>query len=69
MALVLLATMPLIGVSVTMVSVKGIPLFRRLQESLDELVRIVRENITGARVIKALSMNDYEIGRFAQQNR
>ncbi len=68
MALVLLATMPLIGISVTMVSVKGIPLFRKLQESLDELVRIVRENITGARVIKALSKGDYENDRFRRQS-
>ena len=66
--LVLLATIPLIGVSVTYVSMKGIPLFQRLQASIDALVRVVRENITGARVIKALSRGDYEIARFKKQN-
>ncbi len=67
--LVLLATVPLIGVSVTYVSMKGIPLFQKLQASIDALVRIVRENITGARVIKALSRGDYEIERFGRQNK
>lgn len=66
--LVLLTVVPLIGVSVTFVSMKGIPLFWRLQSSVDALVRIVRENITGARVIKALSRSDYEIARFKKQN-
>lgn len=66
--LVLLMVVPLIGVAVTFVSMKGIPLFWRLQSSVDALVRIVRENITGARVIKALSRGDYEIGRFKKQN-
>ncbi len=66
--LVLLTVVPLIGVSVTFVSMKGIPLFWRLQSSVDALVRIVRENITGARVIKALSRSDYEISRFKKQN-
>ena len=66
--LILLAVVPLIGVSATIISLKGIPLFWRLQSSVDTLVRIVRENITGARVIKALSRSDYEIGRFKKQN-
>lgn len=68
MSLVMIAVMPMIGVSVTMVSKKGIPLFRILQESIDGLVRVVRENITGARVIKALSKGDYEITRFRGQS-
>ena len=69
MTLVLAATVPLIGILVTMVSKKGAHIFRELQNAIDGLVRVIRENITGARVIKVLSMNDYEIGRFAQQNR
>ena len=66
--LILLSVVPLIGVSATVISMKGIPLFWRLQSSVDALVRIVRENITGARVIKALSRGDYEISRFKKQN-
>ncbi|MBO4886213.1 MAG: ABC transporter ATP-binding protein [Clostridia bacterium] len=66
--LILLATVPLIGISVTYVSMKGIPLFQKLQTSIDALVRIVRENITGARVIKALSRGEHEVARFGRQN-
>ena len=66
--LILLSVVPLIGISATVISMKGIPLFWRLQSSVDTLVRIVRENITGARVIKALSRGDYEISRFKKQN-
>ena len=69
MTLVLAATVPLIGILVTMVSKKGALIFRSLQTSIDGLVRVIRENITGARVIKALSMNGYEVERFAKQNR
>ena len=66
--LILLTTVPLIGVSVSYVSMRGIPLFTKLQVSVDALIRVVRENITGARVIKALSRGDYERARFARQN-
>ena len=68
LTLILLITVPLIGVSVSYISMRGIPLFTILQSSVDALVRIVRENVTGARVIKALSRGDYEIDRFARQN-
>lgn len=68
MTLVLVATVPLIGLLVTLVSRRGSRIFRELQNAIDGLVRVIRENITGARVIKALSMNEYEVGRFARQN-
>lgn len=68
LSLILIATMPFIGVSVLTVSMKGIPLFKKLQESADGLVRIVRENISGARVIKALSKGTYENKRFRAQS-
>lgn len=69
MTLVLAATVPLIGLLVTLVSRRGSRMFRELQGAIDGLVRVIRENITGARVIKALSMNDHEVERFARQNR
>lgn len=68
LSLILIATMPFIGYSVLTVSLKGIPLFKKLQESADGLVRIVRENISGARVIKALSKGAYENERFRAQS-
>jgi nitrogen-specific signal transduction histidine kinase len=55
----------LLVVSIT-VSRYGIPLYRRVQERLDDVVRVMRENITGIRVVKALSKSDYEKRRFGR---
>lgn len=68
LTLVLLAVMPFIALTVYVISKKGIPLFTQLQQEVDQLVRTVRENITGARVIKALSKMDYEKKRFENVN-
>lgn len=66
---VLLATLPLLAAVVVAVSQRSIPLYGHLQESLDGFVRLVRENIAGIRVIKALSREEYERRRFGQINR
>ena len=65
---ILATVIPLIGIVVTIISRKGVPLFKQLQLKVDGLIRVVRENITGARVIKALSMNAHEVNRFSVQN-
>ena len=66
---ILAAVIPFLGIVVFTISRKGLPLFRQLQESLDEMVRVVRENASGIRVIKALSKTDYESDRFESVNR
>ncbi len=68
LTLVLLATLPFIFAVVYTVSKKGIGLYKKMQDSVDDMVRVVRENALGVRVIKALSKNDYEIGRFDEVN-
>ncbi|MBP3304390.1 MAG: ABC transporter ATP-binding protein [Oscillospiraceae bacterium] len=68
LALVLVALLPIIGVVVYFVTKKSIPLHVRQQEVLDDVVRTVQENITGIRVIKALSKTDYEKQRFKTVN-
>lgn len=50
------------------VSRKGIPLYQKVQKRLDDVVRVMRENISGIRVVKALSKGDYEKRRFHQYN-
>ena len=69
LTLILATVIPLIGIVVTFITRKGIPLFGELQKKVDGLVRVTRENVTGARVIKALSMNGYEVDRFSEQNK
>lgn len=68
MALILCIIAPIVIASVVFLSFKGIPLFERVQRLLDKLVRIMRENITGILVVKALSKEKYEKRRFADAN-
>ena len=56
LAMLLVAMLPLLILVVISVSARGIPLFARVQEKLDVLVRVMRENITGIRVVKALML-------------
>jgi ATP-binding cassette subfamily B multidrug efflux pump len=69
LTLILLATLPVIIALVVIVSNKGIPMYRKLQQTVDKLVRVVRENTSGIRVIKALSKTEREKERFEQVNR
>ena len=64
LTLVLLATLPLIVVVIVIVSKRGIKIYSDVQASNDDMVRVIRENITGIRVIKALSKEEYEQKRF-----
>lgn len=68
LTLVLLAILPFITITVYYVSKKGLTLYKNLQSAVDTMVRTIRENITGIRVIKALSKTNYEKNRFAKIN-
>ncbi|MDR2932669.1 MAG: ABC transporter ATP-binding protein/permease [Oscillospiraceae bacterium] len=68
LTLVLIAVLPFITIVIFSISRKGIPLYTQVQESVDRMVRVVRENAAGIRVIKALSKTDYEKGRFKGVN-
>jgi len=69
LSLTLILMLPFITLLVWLISKKGIPLFSESQRSIDRLVRTVRENIAGIRVIKALSKTAYEKERFQEVNR
>ncbi|MFN6672780.1 ABC transporter ATP-binding protein [Enterococcus gallinarum] len=68
LTLVLVGVLPFTLGAAVIISKRGIPLFAQLQKRVDTLVRTVRENVTGARVIKALSKADYEKQRFQRVN-
>ena len=68
LALVMLATVPIIFIVVYLISRKGVPLYSKVQRSVDGMVRVVREDVQGIRVIKALSKNAYENRRFSAVN-
>lgn len=69
MACVLLATLPLLGFITISVSKRSIPMYGELQEANDRFVRMVREDIAGIRVIKALSKTDFETDKFQTINK
>ena len=68
LALVMLATLPFIFITVYSISKNGVPLYAKVQKSVDNMVRVVREDTQGIRVIKALSKNDYENRRYDAVN-
>ena len=69
LALVMLAALPLIFITVYFISRKGVPLYTKVQHSVDGMIRVVREDVQGIRVIKALSKNEYEHRRYDTVNR
>lgn len=68
LAVILLAILPVLILVVFAVTSKGLPMYNRVQQRLDVVVRVMRENITGIRVVKALSKTEYEKRRFAKAN-
>ena len=69
LALIMIAVLPFIFVTVYFISRKGVPLYSKVQKSVDKMIRVVREDSQGIRVIKALSKNDYEHRRYDKANR
>ncbi|MDR3192876.1 MAG: ABC transporter ATP-binding protein/permease [Treponema sp.] len=69
LTLVMVGILPFTLLVVWLVSRKGVPLYTQLQGAVDTMVRVVRENASGIRIIKALSKADYEKERFAQANK
>ena len=69
LATVMVCLLPFIGLSVFYISRRGVPLYAASQKAGDDMVRVVREDIGGIRVIKALSKKEYERARFDTVNR
>lgn len=69
LAAILLLIVPILIAAVLMISKKGIPMYAGIQQAVDSIVRIMRENITGIRVIKSLSKEDSEGRRYAEANK
>ncbi|WP_374983262.1 ABC transporter ATP-binding protein [Streptomyces fradiae] len=65
---VLLAVVPVLGVSVSLIVLRMRPLFRMMQERLDTVNQVLREQITGNRVIRAFVRDAYERERFKGAN-
>lgn len=65
---VLVAVVPVLAVCVTLIVRRLRPLFRTMQTRLDKVNRVLREQITGNRVIRAFVRDEYEQARFGRVN-
>nr|WP_202477553.1 ABC transporter ATP-binding protein [Streptomyces sp. SID5470] len=65
---VLVAVVPTLGICVTLIVRRLRPLFRAMQVRLDTVNRVLREQITGNRVIRAFVRDEYEEDRFRKAN-
>ena len=68
MTLAMIAILPIATILILVISKVGVKLFRKIQLANDDMVRVVRENATGIRVIKALSKSEHERNRFKSVN-
>lgn len=69
LALVFLVAMPLLGVLLFEIIRRVRPLYTLMQSSIDQVNRIIQENLTAIRVVKAYVRGDYEIEKFSAGNR
>lgn len=68
LTLIMISLLPFIVIIVWFYAKQGRPLFTNIQIKIDTLIRVLRENITGQRVVRALSMSNHENERFNIEN-
>ncbi len=67
-AVIFVVIIPILSLVVFGIMALTVPLYRRVQEKLDKLLGITRENLGGARVIRAFGQEPTEIKRFSETN-
>lgn len=68
LAWILLVVLPVLTVAIIVLARKGMPWFKAIQEKIDTLNRVLRENLAGMRVIRAFDRTDHEHRRFDRAN-
>lgn len=68
LSLVLTATVPLLALTMTVLIARMVPAFRQMQTRIDGVNRVLREQITGIRVVRAFVRERTEMKRFATAN-
>ncbi|MFK9119407.1 ABC transporter ATP-binding protein [Peribacillus castrilensis] len=69
LSLVIVVTMPFLIGSILLILYKGVPLFQTVQKRLDRLNLVLRENLTGIRVIRAFNRETQEKERLKKANK
>lgn len=68
LALVLLAAIPVMGIFIYLILSKGFPYFIKVQQKVDHLNEVVRENLINIRVVKSFVREDFEERKFTQSS-
>jgi ATP-binding cassette subfamily B multidrug efflux pump len=66
---ILAVAVPLIAVIIIFIASRGLPLFRAIQAKIDRINLVMREGLTGVRVVRAFDRVDHQKERFEQANR
>ncbi|WP_297630812.1 ABC transporter ATP-binding protein [uncultured Clostridium sp.] len=68
LSLVLVVSMPLVVIAILVIGKIGMPRFKAMQSKLDRINKVLRENLTGIRVVRAFNKQDVEKDRFEEAN-
>ncbi|MCM3785517.1 ABC transporter ATP-binding protein/permease [Neobacillus mesonae] len=68
LSLVLVVSLPILAGAVALIAFKGLPFFKAIQKKLDRLNLVLREQLTGIRVIRSFNRTAFEKVRFTEAN-
>jgi ATP-binding cassette subfamily B multidrug efflux pump len=68
LTLILAVSLPILVLAIFIIAKSGIPLFKAMQVKLDNLNRVLRENLTGIRVVRSFNKIEHEKKRFDEAN-
>lgn len=68
LSLIFVVIIPILALAIFLIVRKGLPLFKAMQKKLDRLNLILRENLTGIRVVRAFNRIEHEKRRFGKAN-
>lgn len=69
LTLVLVVVIPILAAIILLIVRKGIPLFKSIQKKIDRLNLVMREELTGIRVIRSFNRVEHETKRFDEANK
>lgn len=68
LSVVLMVVLPMFIIVLALTMIKTVPLYKKVQQKLDQIALVVRENLAGVRVIRAFSKVSYEEDKFKTSN-
>lgn len=68
LSLIFVVVLPLLLILVVVLGSKAMPMFKSLQKKMDKLNRVIREGLTGIRVVRSFNRNEDELEKFEEAN-